>query len=116
MHFGKKLGFVHDVETHDPDFDKEFLCSSSNKSMLLNLLSRMEVKQAVRDIFSKGFIILKANGNFFISKPDYKMDTDVTIENITIKYNGASGIDASNSYNISIINLRRILKFFFGFI
>jgi len=82
MHFGKKLGFVHDIETHDPDFDKEFLCSSPNKSAVLNLLSRVEVKQAIRDIFSKGFTVLKADDNFFISKPGYKMDADVTIENI----------------------------------
>ena len=82
MHFGKKLGFVHDIETHDPDFDREFLCSSPNKSAVLSLLSRPEVKQAVKDIFSKRFIILKANKNFFVSKRNYKIETDVTIENI----------------------------------
>ena len=82
MRFGKKIGFIHEIETHDPDFDREFLCLSSNKSAVLRPLSRTEVKQAIKTIFAKGFTVLKIKKYFLISKRDYVIESDVTAENI----------------------------------
>lgn len=82
MRFGKKFGMVQAIKTRDPDFDKEFLCISKNKGTVLSILSRLEVKQAIRDIFSRGFTQLRAKKEFSISKPNYRIREDITLDNI----------------------------------
>lgn len=79
---GKRFGFVSNIKTRDAEFDKEFVLNSQNKGTILSLLNRPEVKQAIRDIFSKGFTVIKAKKHFFISKPRYKFKEEVTAENI----------------------------------
>ena len=82
MRIGKKFGFIHAIKTRDPDFDREFVVISPNKGTTLSLLSRFEVKQAIRDIFRAGFTVLRVKREFYISKPNYKLKQDLTVENI----------------------------------
>lgn len=82
MRIGEKFGFIHNIKTRDPDFDKEFVAISSNKGTVLSLLTRREVKQAIRDIFAEGFTVIKAKREFFISKPNYQLKQDVTSDKI----------------------------------
>ncbi len=82
VRFGKKFGFVHDIKTRDPEFDREFVVESRNKGTVLSILTRPEVKQAIRDIFGAGFTVLKARKEFFINKPNYRFKEDVTADKI----------------------------------
>jgi len=57
--FSKNLGIAREIQTGDPDFDREFYISSSDEEFARGFFSDAQRRQAVRDVFRLGFTEIK---------------------------------------------------------
>ena len=60
--FFKKLGVSSEVQTGDPEFDKEFYVVTENPDFAFAIFIREENRKAVREIFRLGFNSIKHDG------------------------------------------------------
>ncbi len=80
---GKKLGLVHEIKTGEEAFDREFLVFSNKPNQVMSYLNNPTAKNAIREIFRKGFQSLVIDGKkILVSKPNYNVESDLEPQSI----------------------------------
>ncbi|MDD5574547.1 MAG: hypothetical protein PHH75_05135 [Candidatus Omnitrophica bacterium] len=78
---GKFLGWLREVRTHDPVFDKEFFVSSNKPVRAAEFLNRPDVKPAILSLFADGFEMIRIDEKkIFIRKPRFSTEHDLAPE------------------------------------
>jgi hypothetical protein len=81
--FGKRIGLVREVKTNDEIFDAEFLIFSDKPNPVIAYLNNTNIKNAIRELFIRGFNALFINGKkVWIQKPNYSLPLDLQSQNI----------------------------------
>jgi hypothetical protein len=74
---------VREVKTNDEIFDAEFLIFSDKPNPVIAYLNNTNIKNAIRELFIRGFNALFINGKkVWIQKPNYSLPLDLQSQNI----------------------------------
>jgi hypothetical protein len=81
--FGAKLGVVHEIQTGDESFDRDFYISSSTAAEALDCLRKDAIKDTIKRLFEDKFTSLTIDeGKIHIEKPKYSTARDLEPQRI----------------------------------
>ncbi len=80
---GKKIGLLREIKVGDVPFDNEFVLSTDNADMAKSYLYNQQLKNNIREFFSRGFTSVSINyRRILISKPNYNLEYDLDPKNV----------------------------------
>lgn len=74
----EKLGIIHDVQTGDTSFDRDFLISSSTPALAEDRLQKGEIKDTIRRLFDEKVAAFTIDyDRVWMEKPNYSIKRDL---------------------------------------